>query len=125
MKKFVTSDGYTFWFMDGRWVDDPNGVNVDMAYDNDTATGRPIDADGSPLDGSSTRTSSRSSATAASAAVISDAGGSVRVDADFGGGWVLEGEADDRIGYLALADRAYKGGAKNVRIYRCESVCGT
>ncbi len=51
MKQFVTDDGYRFWLVDGRWVDDPDGVNVDMAYDNDTATGLPIDADGSPLDG--------------------------------------------------------------------------
>jgi hypothetical protein len=47
-----------------------------------------------------------------------------RVDADYGMGWVLVGEVNDRISYLALADRAYKDGAINVRVYRCESVGG-
>ena len=47
-----------------------------------------------------------------------------RVDADYGGGFVLVGETYDRVGYLALADRAYKDGAKAVRIYECEAVGG-
>jgi hypothetical protein len=47
-----------------------------------------------------------------------------RVDANYGAGWVLVGEANDRIGYLALADRAWKDGAVEVRIYRCEAVGG-
>ncbi len=34
--------------------------------------------------------------------------------------WVFVGEANDRIGYLALADRAWKDGAVNVRIVKCE-----
>jgi hypothetical protein len=45
-----------------------------------------------------------------------------RVDADYGKGWVLVGEVNDRIGYLTLADRAYKDSAINVRVYKCESV---
>jgi hypothetical protein len=48
-----------------------------------------------------------------------------RVDADYGSGvWQLVGECKDRIGYLALSDRAYKDGAKRVRVYKCESVGG-
>lgn len=47
-----------------------------------------------------------------------------RVDADYGRGWVLVGEANDRIGYLILADRAHKDRAKAVRVYRCEAVGG-
>lgn len=43
-----------------------------------------------------------------------------RVDADYGKGWFFVGEANDRIGYLALSDRCWKYGAKNVRIYKCE-----
>lgn len=48
-----------------------------------------------------------------------------RVEADYGAGFVLEGESWDRIGYLALADRAYKGGAKSVRVIECELVGGS
>ena len=42
-----------------------------------------------------------------------------RVDADYGSGFVLEGEAKDRTGYLILADRAWASGAVEVKIYRC------
>jgi hypothetical protein len=45
-----------------------------------------------------------------------------RVDADYGKGWVLVGEASDRIGYLALIDRALLNGAEDYRVYRCEIV---
>jgi len=47
-----------------------------------------------------------------------------RVDADYGSDWVLVGETNDRIGYLTLADRAWKDGAKNVRVWACEAVGG-
>jgi hypothetical protein len=43
-----------------------------------------------------------------------------RIDADYGKGWVLVGEVKDRIGYLRLIDLAWKEGAKDVRIYKCE-----
>lgn len=45
-----------------------------------------------------------------------------RVDADFGRGWVLYGEVNDRTGYLELADRAWRDGAVRVRVYKCETV---
>jgi len=45
-----------------------------------------------------------------------------RVDADYGAGWVLIGEARDRIGYLALCDKAYQGGAKELRVFQCERI---
>lgn len=45
-----------------------------------------------------------------------------QVDADFGGGWAFVGRANDRIGYLALADQAYKDKAVRVRVYRCHEI---
>lgn len=45
-----------------------------------------------------------------------------RVDADYGAGWVFVGEANDRTGYLILCDRAYRDGARRVRLYLCEPV---
>ena len=36
----------------------------------------------------------------------------------------MVGEATDRIGYLALADRAWANKAIRVRVYRCEAVGG-
>lgn len=47
-----------------------------------------------------------------------------RVEADYGAGWVFVGEANDRTGYLILADRAWKDGAKDVRLLKCEAVGG-
>jgi hypothetical protein len=47
-----------------------------------------------------------------------------RVEADYGGGFVFVGESWDRIGYLTLADRAYRDGAKSVRVVECELVGG-
>jgi hypothetical protein len=47
-----------------------------------------------------------------------------RVEADWGAGYVFEAETWDRIGYLAVADRLWKDGAKGVRIVECELVGG-
>jgi hypothetical protein len=41
---------------------------------------------------------------------------------DANGPWVFIGQANGRSDYLALADRAYKDGAVNVRVVRCERV---
>lgn len=46
-----------------------------------------------------------------------------RVEADYGAGFVFVGEANDRTGYLTLADRAWGDGAKSVRVVECETVC--
>ncbi len=45
-----------------------------------------------------------------------------RVDANYGKGWVLVGEVNDHSGTRMLMTRAWQGGAKEIRIYRCESV---
>lgn len=47
-----------------------------------------------------------------------------RVEADYGAGFVFVGESWDRTGYLTLADRCWKDGARNVRIVTCELVGG-
>lgn len=48
--RFVTSDGYTFHLIGGRWVDSLDEDTIDMAYDA-TADLWPVDVAGERLPG--------------------------------------------------------------------------
>lgn len=49
--RFHTSDGYQLWYVAGSWVDNLDPANVYMQFNADPASGLPVDADGTPLDG--------------------------------------------------------------------------
>jgi hypothetical protein len=50
VKTFVTDDGYTFYFVDGEWVDHEDPEKVDMTFHAD-AEGHPVDETGERLEG--------------------------------------------------------------------------
>lgn len=46
---FMTSEGYTLYYVDGRWVDNPDPDEADKGFDDQDH--HPVDSDGKPLSG--------------------------------------------------------------------------